>query len=172
MIQGGGWNRLRTSDEHTKLARISVDFISSADSLFELNVSKTQVRVPTSLRAELGTIASSVARMAQDIYRGHSDGSHASDLMSARTQAVRELVGMVLSTVRTTLAEEVDPTSPQGIKVSRRLQDLEQRLVDDLAMIAAHTTVKSGDLRDSKGGSSRVGYVRGWRPKAISSRNV
>src|SRR6266568_4465762 len=26
MIQSGGWNRLRTADEHTKLARVSLDF--------------------------------------------------------------------------------------------------------------------------------------------------
>lgn len=132
MIQGGGWNRLRTSDEHTKLARISVDFSASADQLFELNVSKTQVRVPTSLRAELATIASSVARIAQDAYRGSSNGSQVTDLVAARLEAVRELVGMVIAGVQAVVAEELGQESVKGIKISKRISDLERTLVKEV----------------------------------------
>ncbi len=39
MIQSGGWNRLRTPDEHTKLARIAVDIPRAADHAFGINVS-------------------------------------------------------------------------------------------------------------------------------------
>lgn len=132
MIQGGGWNRLRTSDEHTKLARISVDFLTSADQLFELNVSKTQVRVPPGLRAELATIASSVARIAQDAYRGGSNGSKESDLVTARLDAIRELVGIVIAGVRAVLTEELGRESVQGIKISKRISELERELIKEV----------------------------------------
>jgi hypothetical protein len=145
MIQAGGWNRIRTSDEHTKLARISVDFSPAADHLFELNVSKTQVRVPAELRAELATIASSVARFAQDSYRGKSDGHQGADITDARIQAVRQLVGLVISAVRVALTEEFGPRSVELQSISERISRLEQRLVMDMAQIAESRGVRNGD---------------------------
>jgi hypothetical protein len=145
MIQGGGWNRLRTSDEHTKLARISVDFLPSADHLFELNVSKTQVRVPPELRAELTTIASSVARIAQDSYRGKSEGHQGTDLTVARIEAVRELVGLVINAVRVALTEEFGPRSIEMHNISKRISRLEQRLVKDMTQIAEAKATHNGN---------------------------
>jgi hypothetical protein len=69
MIQSGGWNRLRTLDEHTKLARVAMDIPRSADSAFEINVSKMRVTIPADIREELRTIVSDVARGAQVAYR-------------------------------------------------------------------------------------------------------
>lgn len=69
MIQSGGWNRLRTPDEHTKLARIAIDIPRGADTAFGINVSKMRVLVPTDVRAELKAIASAVANRAQAAYR-------------------------------------------------------------------------------------------------------
>ncbi len=74
MIQSGGWNRLRTPDEHTKLARIAVDIPSGADGAFGINVSKMQVLIPSEIRAELKAIASGVANRAQAAYRQTGDG--------------------------------------------------------------------------------------------------
>jgi hypothetical protein len=158
MIQGGGWNRLRTSDEHTKLARISVDFLSSEDQLFELNVSKTQVRVPQGLRAELATIASSVARVAQDVYRGNSDGSQTSDSISARLDAVRELIGMVIAAVRESLTEELDPRSAQGVRIARRISKLERSLVTRIVNHAGAQASPNGEhsvIKRSDSGSGK-----------------
>ena len=73
LIQSGGWNRLRTPDEHTKLARIVVDIPRSADGAFGVNVSKMRILLPVALRAPLKTIASGVAQVAQDTYRGRID---------------------------------------------------------------------------------------------------
>ena len=73
MIQSGGWNRLRTLDEHTKLARIAVDIPRSADTAFGINVSKMRVLIPGELRADLRAIASAVANRAQAAYRQTSD---------------------------------------------------------------------------------------------------
>lgn len=78
MIQSGGWNRLRTSDEHTKLARIAIDIPRGADSAFGINVTKMRVLFPVELRPELRAIASAVANMAEAAYRkGASAGADA-----------------------------------------------------------------------------------------------
>ena len=69
MIQSGGWNRLRTIDEHSKLARIALDIPPAADSAFQTNVSKMSVTLPAALRPALRTLASGVVARAQDTYR-------------------------------------------------------------------------------------------------------
>ena len=69
LIQSGGWNRLRTTDEHSKLARIGVDIPLGADRAFRTNVSKMTVALPTALRPELRTVISGVVNQAQDVYR-------------------------------------------------------------------------------------------------------
>ena len=74
MIQSGGWNRLRTPDEHTKLARIAVDIPRAADHAFGINVSKMRVLIPSEVRAELKAIASAVAGRAQAAYRQSGNG--------------------------------------------------------------------------------------------------
>jgi hypothetical protein len=73
MIQSGGWNRLRTPDEHTKLARIAVDIPRGADAAFGITVSKMRVLIPADLRADLKAIASAVANRAQAAYRQSGD---------------------------------------------------------------------------------------------------
>lgn len=74
MIQSGGWNRLRTPDEHTKLARIGIDIPRGADAAFGINVSKMRVLIPAEVRADLKAIASAVANRAQGAYRQSGDG--------------------------------------------------------------------------------------------------
>jgi hypothetical protein len=69
MIQSGGWNRLRTTDEHSKLARIALNIPPSADGAFRTNVSKMSVALPAELRPTLRTLASGVVSQAQDAYR-------------------------------------------------------------------------------------------------------
>lgn len=69
MIQSGGWNRLRTTDEHSKLARIALDVPTSLEDLFQINVAKMRVSLPDELRPWLGALAAGVAQVAQDAYR-------------------------------------------------------------------------------------------------------
>jgi hypothetical protein len=69
LIQSGGWNRLRTSDEHSKLARLAVNIPPAADGLFRTNVSKMNVILPAELRPALRALASGVVAQAQDAYR-------------------------------------------------------------------------------------------------------
>lgn len=69
MIQSGGWNYIRTMDEHTKLARVALDFSPRLDPLFEVNVAKMRVKLPEELRNELTAIASAVCSEAEEVYR-------------------------------------------------------------------------------------------------------
>lgn len=69
LIQGGGWNRLRTMDEHSKLARIAVNIPLGADSAFRTNVSKMSVSLPSDLRPALRTLLSGIVGQAQSAYR-------------------------------------------------------------------------------------------------------
>jgi hypothetical protein len=69
MIQSGGWNRLRTTDEHSKLARIAVDIPHPLEGLFQVNVAKMRVSLPVELRPQLAALAAGVVTVAQDAYR-------------------------------------------------------------------------------------------------------
>ncbi len=69
LIQSGGWNRLRTLDEHAKLTRIALDIPAGADPAFSINVSKMTVGLPDGLRPQLRALIAGVVSLAQDVYR-------------------------------------------------------------------------------------------------------
>lgn len=69
LIQSGGWSRLRTLDEHAKLARIAVDIPAEADDAFRTNVSKMSVGLPDAIRPSLRALVAGVVAHAQDAYR-------------------------------------------------------------------------------------------------------
>jgi hypothetical protein len=70
LIQSGGWCGLRAPDEHTKLARISLDFPSSLDPLFNVNIAKMRVALPGDLRILVERAVLDVVKSAQSSYRG------------------------------------------------------------------------------------------------------
>lgn len=69
MIQSGGWNRLRTMDEHSKLARIAIDVPPELEELFQINVAKMRVVLPDEVRPHLRALAAGVVTQAQEAYR-------------------------------------------------------------------------------------------------------
>lgn len=69
LIQWGGWNRLRTNDEHTKMARVALDFSPDLDAAFGINISKAIVRLPTELRDEIQPAIKQVCAAADSRYR-------------------------------------------------------------------------------------------------------
>jgi Histidine kinase-, DNA gyrase B-, and HSP90-like ATPase len=71
LIQAGGWCRLRTLDEHAKLARIAIDLPIGEESRFAVDVAKMRVSIPEELRAGLRAIASAAVSVAQERYRDH-----------------------------------------------------------------------------------------------------
>jgi hypothetical protein len=68
MIQGGGWCRMRTADEHVKLARIALDLDSRSDSSLELNIMKTSITFPESMKSALSTIVEDTVKIAKKQY--------------------------------------------------------------------------------------------------------
>ena len=69
LVQWGGWNGLRGIDEHTKLARASLDFDTDLDSAFNINVAKMRVAVPPQLRQMLDRPVNELCSVADDVYR-------------------------------------------------------------------------------------------------------
>jgi hypothetical protein len=69
LIQSGGWNRLRTLDEHAKLARIALDIPLAADAAFRTDVAKMHVGLPDDLRPQLRVLVAGIVTRAQDTYR-------------------------------------------------------------------------------------------------------
>jgi hypothetical protein len=69
LVQSGGWNRLRTLDEHSKLARVAIDIPPETDAAFRLNVSKMTVGLPDAVRPQLRALVAGVVSAAQDAYR-------------------------------------------------------------------------------------------------------
>lgn len=69
MIQSGGWNRIRSQDEHTKLARMSLDFFPNLDAVFGINIAKAYVNLPQDLREQLQPLITQCTRSADQKYR-------------------------------------------------------------------------------------------------------
>jgi anti-sigma regulatory factor (Ser/Thr protein kinase) len=77
LIQSGGWCRIRTLDEHTKLARVALRFSPQLDDAFRVNVSKMRVQLPATMRDLIIEAISPVTKLANDRYRrtaAHADG--------------------------------------------------------------------------------------------------
>jgi len=69
LIQCGGWSRIRTLDEHTKLARIALCFSPQLDEAFRVNVAKMRVHLPATLREPITEAIFPVTRFANAMYR-------------------------------------------------------------------------------------------------------
>jgi len=68
MIQSGGWCRIRTYDEHTKLARFAINFSSKLDGAFKIDVSKMYVSLPPQIRTQVSELTSPLVYRAREIY--------------------------------------------------------------------------------------------------------
>lgn len=75
LIQSGGWSYMRTADEHTKLARVALDFWPDLDSAFDLNVAKARVSLPSDLRAQLQPLVEQLVKQARNVYSTPSSRS-------------------------------------------------------------------------------------------------
>jgi hypothetical protein len=68
MIQSGGWSNLRASDEHTKLARVAVNFAPALDEAFKINVAKMRVQLPALIRDQVRDATAPVVKLAREVY--------------------------------------------------------------------------------------------------------
>lgn len=69
LVQWGGWAGMRAMDEHTKLARCSLDFTTTLDPVFSINVAKMRVSVPPSLKRRLEKPLHEICQVANERYR-------------------------------------------------------------------------------------------------------
>ncbi len=68
MIQAGNWCRMRTADEHTKLARIALDLDSRSDSSLGLNIMKSSIIFPENMKKSLSEIVDETVKLARKAY--------------------------------------------------------------------------------------------------------
>jgi hypothetical protein len=73
LVQWGSWAGTRGIDEHTKLARASLDFTSELDEVFNINVAKMRVSVPAQLKQMLDRPVSELCILADRVYRRHNN---------------------------------------------------------------------------------------------------
>lgn len=69
LIQWGGWSGLRVIDEHTKLARVAVDFTPDLDAAFGINISKAIVKLPAEFKEAIQPEIKRVCSLADNRYR-------------------------------------------------------------------------------------------------------
>lgn len=58
LIAAGGWMKLAKASEANKLARIEVEFENSSDDIWKIDVKKSKVQLPSSLREQLRRVIS------------------------------------------------------------------------------------------------------------------
>jgi hypothetical protein len=109
LIQSGGWNRLRTMDEHSKLARIAIDIPREAEEAFRINVAKMRVVLPEALRPPLRALAAGVVATAQDAYRHRlhlvPQPEDAYDVLQANGATIADLWPVISDVVARELAD-------------------------------------------------------------------
>lgn len=69
LVQWGGWDGIRTIDEHIKLARVALDFDTDLDDEFNINVAKMRVTMPHQLKKMLARSVADVCAQAGARYR-------------------------------------------------------------------------------------------------------
>ena len=79
LVQWGGWAGIRSIDEHTKLARASLEFDTDLDAAFNINVAKMRVAVPSQLRHMIERPINEVCSLADDVYRKSSSSKNGRD---------------------------------------------------------------------------------------------
>lgn len=72
LVQWGGWAGVRSIDEHTKLARVSLEFDTDLDEAFNINVAKMRVALPSQLRHMIERPVNEICSLADNLYRKSS----------------------------------------------------------------------------------------------------
>lgn len=131
LIQSGGWCRIRTTDEHTKLARVALRISPQLDDAFRVNVAKMRVQLPTGMRERIAEAIAPVTKIANDAYRrtaaqfeARSKQLHGS---SQREKEVEKLGAADLQKAVEALIRVADPAEQRVIRrVAARLSRREK----------------------------------------------
>lgn len=128
LVQWGGWAGIRAVDEHTKLARCSLDFTTALDPVFSINVAKMRVSVPPSLRRRLEKPLHEICQVANERYRRAAiaelpRSGHATNSMEATDESAA--LALLSASVQTghylPLMEIAEVLQRQSPNVARRL---------------------------------------------------
>lgn len=94
LVQWGGWAGIRTIDEHSKMARCSLDFSTDLDEAFNINVAKMRVSLPSQLRKMLSRPINELCIEADAAYRrsarksvAHSEETMPRDFVNSESGA-------------------------------------------------------------------------------------
>lgn len=143
LIQWGGWSRLRTNDEHTKLARVALDFSRNLDSAFGLNISKASVKLPPDLREEIEPAIKLVASAADARYRkgkSKSGGGTSGPASTSKSSAGGAAASRTKGGASTTGAGYGLP--PLGVKPRQALESAARSVNEQEALERIMATVK------------------------------
>jgi hypothetical protein len=98
LLQSGGWCGLRTSDEHSKLARVLVEIPSGFDDLFKVNISKMKINFPRGMREQTIHSLAPTLKKANDSYRTQGETSFSgASVYDADNKYFEKVVGNSLS---------------------------------------------------------------------------
>lgn len=95
LIQSGGWSKLRTVDEHTKLARVAISFSPHLDDAFKINVAKMRVQLPAQIKDDIQNAVGPVIKLAKDVYG--SGGKKSKNNSSTTKNSVGKAVNKTVS---------------------------------------------------------------------------
>lgn len=188
MIQSGGWNRMRTSDEHTKLARVSIDFYPELDGVFGINITKTRVGLPQDLRDQLDPLVAQITRRAQQRYRSSEPkgtGGSSASTADRRTSPAREYSSQPGGYGRTAEgngspsaggqpspemksgnptggARPGNPTGTEGFVAAREVGPTRRRALEDAASKVGEEQAFEKIIDALKESSPEVAHDLGW----------
>ena len=129
LVQWGGWGGIRAIDEHTKLARASLDFDTDLDAAFNIDVAKMKVGIPPQLRQMLERPINELCIRAGDAYRKSTKNVHRSRRETREHLALNHDVGLAIKSAAIQVGE-YDAFK----KVARVLREMTPEVADELGL--------------------------------------
>ena len=145
IIQAGGWSGLRTSDEHTKLARIAMFIPSQLDELFQVNVAKKHATLPRELRLILLEKFAPITQRAQEVYREKIPGSELFEIKSTEKSPNAESAQSFSGLERLSLGGIVDTAA---IKEKSGHHNAEWQGLAEAVVVSARVNAGRGKVID------------------------
>jgi hypothetical protein len=145
IIQAGGWNGLRTSDEHTKLLRVAMFVPSQLDEVFQVNVAKKHANLPRELRPLLAQKLQPIIQKAQEVYREKLGApSPQTDVTSISNTGDKKSRPIDHASKRSSEdAHPISPIQPPKHNVEKDLETLIQETLGRLPLIPENERYKA-----------------------------
>lgn len=160
MIQSGGWSYIRTSDEHTKLARVALDFWPDLDSAFEVNVAKARVNLPSDLRLYLKPLIEQLAKEARKKYTPHFESFRTNGAVSTKYPDTAVIGQSNISDIKLQISEESE--FPNKIFPGNRKLAYIGQAIDEAARMSKENAALRSIKETLKVQSPQVADEIGW----------